>query len=60
VDAVRDFETFFYGWLERKHPQILAEIRDKREISDTLREQLTKAVHDCKTEFMSARGIKAA
>src|SRR5687767_6367265 len=22
VDAVRDFETFFYGWLERKQPEI--------------------------------------
>jgi F-type H+-transporting ATPase subunit alpha len=60
VDAVRDYETFFYGWLERKQPQLLAEIRDKREISDTLREQLTKAVTDCKTEFMAAKGIKAA
>jgi F-type H+-transporting ATPase subunit alpha len=60
VDAVREFETFFYGWLERKHPQILSEIRDKREIGDTLREQLTNAVSDGKTEFMAAKGIKAA
>jgi F-type H+-transporting ATPase subunit alpha len=60
VDVVRDFETFFYGWLERKHPQMLGEIRDKKEISDALREQLTKAVTDAKTEFMAAKGIKAA
>jgi len=60
VEAVREFETFFYGWLERKHPQMLTEIRDKREISDVLREQLTKAVTDAKTEFMAAKGIKAA
>jgi F-type H+-transporting ATPase subunit alpha len=60
VDAVRDFETFFHGWLERKHPQILSEIRDKREISDALREQLTKAVSDGKAEFTAAKGIKAA
>src|SRR4030081_3284935 len=26
VDAVREFETFFYGWVERKHAQILSEI----------------------------------
>ena len=60
VDSVRDFETFFYGWLERKKPEILAEIRDKREISDTLREALTKAVGDAKAEFVAAKGIKAA
>ncbi len=60
VDAVREFETFFYGWLERKHAPIVTEIRDKKEISDTLREQLTKAVVDAKTEFMAAKGIKAA
>jgi F-type H+/Na+-transporting ATPase subunit alpha len=60
VDAVREFETFFYGWLERKQGTILTEIRDKKEISDTLREQLTKAVTDAKTEFMAAKGIKAA
>ena len=60
VDAVREFETFFYGWLERKQGAIMTEIRDKKEISDTLREQLTKAVTEAKTEFMAAKGIKAA
>jgi F-type H+-transporting ATPase subunit alpha len=60
VDAVREFETFFYGWLERKQGTILAEIGEKREISDTLREQLTKAVTEAKTEFMATKGIKAA
>jgi F-type H+-transporting ATPase subunit alpha len=60
IDAVREFETFFYGWLERKHPQMLGEIRDKKELSDTMREALTGAVTDAKTEFMAAKGIKAA
>jgi F-type H+/Na+-transporting ATPase subunit alpha len=60
VDAVRPFEEFFYGWLDRKQAQTLAEIRDKREISDAVRETLTKAVTDAKVEFMAAKGIKAA
>jgi F-type H+-transporting ATPase subunit alpha len=60
IDAVREFETFFYGWLERKHPQMLGEIRDKRELSDTMREALTGAITDAKTEFIAAKGIKAA
>jgi F-type H+-transporting ATPase subunit alpha len=60
IDAVREFETFFYGWLERKHPQMLGEIRDKRELSDNMREALTGAINDAKTEFIAAKGIKAA
>jgi F-type H+-transporting ATPase subunit alpha len=60
VDAVRPFEEFFYGWLERRAPQALAEIRDRKEISDTLRDELTRAVTDAKAEFTAARGIKAA
>jgi F-type H+-transporting ATPase subunit alpha len=60
ADAVQAFEEFFYGWLERRQPQILTEIRDKRELSDTLREQLTQAITEAKTEFIGAKGIKAA
>jgi F-type H+-transporting ATPase subunit alpha len=60
VDAVREFETFFYGWLERKHPQMLGEIRDKKELTDSMREALTAAIVEAKTEFMAAKGIKAA
>jgi F-type H+/Na+-transporting ATPase subunit alpha len=60
VDSVREFETFFYGWLERKQAQLLTEIRDKKELSDTLRDTLTKAVNEAKTEFMAGKGIKAA
>ena len=60
VEAVRAFEEFFHAWMERKQAQVLAEIRDKKEMSDALREALTKAVNDCKVEFMAAKGIKAA
>jgi len=60
VEHVRAFEEFFYGWLERKHPQILDEIREKKELSDTLRDALTTATTDAKAEFMAAKGIKAA
>jgi F-type H+-transporting ATPase subunit alpha len=60
VDTVREFETFFFGWLERKQPQMLGEIRDKKELSDTMRETLAKAVTDAKAEFVASKGIKAA
>jgi F-type H+-transporting ATPase subunit alpha len=58
VDQVRAFEEFFYGWLERKQAQMLTEIRDKKEVSDTLRDALTKSVNDAKTEFMAARSAR--
>jgi F-type H+-transporting ATPase subunit alpha len=60
VEAVQPFEEFFYGWLERRQPQILVEIRDKKEISDALRETLTRAITEAKAEFVAAKGIKAA
>ena len=60
VESVREFETFFYSWIERKQAAILTEIRDKKEISDTLRETLIKAITDAKAEFKAAKGIKAA
>ena len=60
VDQVRAFEAFFYGWLERKQAQVLAEIRDKKEMTDALRDALAKAVNDAKAEFMASKGIKAA
>jgi F-type H+/Na+-transporting ATPase subunit alpha len=60
VEHVPAFEEFFYGWLERKQPQLLGEIRDKKEVTDILRDALTKAVNDAKAEFMAAKGIKAA
>jgi len=60
VEHVPAFEESFYGWLERKQPLILGEIRDKKEMTDALRDALTKAVTDAKTEFMAAKGLKAA
>jgi F-type H+/Na+-transporting ATPase subunit alpha len=60
VDVIRHFEEFFYGFLERRSPQILAEIRDKKEISDALRGTLNQAIGEAKAEFVAAKGIKAA
>jgi F0F1-type ATP synthase alpha subunit len=57
---VREFEAFSHAGLERRAPQILNEIRDRKELSDAMRETLTKAVNDAKTEFVAAKGIKAA
>jgi len=60
VEQIRAFEEFFLPWMERRNAQLLAEIANKRELTDDLRSALTKAVNDGKAEFMAARGIKAA
>jgi F-type H+-transporting ATPase subunit alpha len=60
VDEIREFEPFLYSYLERRAPQILTDIREKKEIPDALREQLAKAVTDARAEFVAAKGIKAA
>jgi F-type H+-transporting ATPase subunit alpha len=60
VDQVQPFEEFLYQHLERKNPQLLGDIANKKELTDELREALTKAVGAAKAEFMAQRGIKAA
>jgi F-type H+-transporting ATPase subunit alpha len=60
VDQIRAFEEFFLPWMERRQNAVLAEIANKKELTDDLRQTLTKAVNDAKAEFMAARGIKAA
>jgi F-type H+-transporting ATPase subunit alpha len=60
VDQIREFETFLFGFLDRKHAQVLGDIANKKELTDDLRAALTTAINAAKAEFMASRGIKAA
>jgi F-type H+-transporting ATPase subunit alpha len=60
VDQIRSFEEFLFGFLDRKHGQVLVEIANKKELTDDLRSALTSAIEAAKAEFMAAQGIKAA
>ena len=60
VDQVQAFEEFMHPYLDRKHAAALAEIANKKELTDEMREALAKGVNEAKTEFMMSRGIKAA
>ena len=60
VDQIREFETFLFGFLDRKHAQVLGDIANKKELTDDLRAALTAAINAAKAEFMASRGIKAA
>jgi F-type H+-transporting ATPase subunit alpha len=60
VDQIREFETFLFEFLDRRHAQVLADIASKKELTDDLRTALTAAINAAKAEFMASRGIKAA
>jgi F-type H+-transporting ATPase subunit alpha len=60
VDQIREFETFLFGFLDRKHAQVLGDVANKKELSDDLRAELAAAINAAKAEFMASRGIKAA
>jgi F-type H+-transporting ATPase subunit alpha len=60
VEHIRSFEEFLFGFLDRRHAQVLAEIAGKKELTDDLRGALADAIGAAKTEFMAAHGIKAA
>jgi F-type H+/Na+-transporting ATPase subunit alpha len=60
VDQIRPFEEFLFGFLDRKHAQVLGDIANKKELSDDLRSALGAAIDAAKAEFVASRGIKAA
>jgi len=60
VEQVGSFEEFLYSHLERKHPKLMPDIANKKELTDELRDALTAAVNEAKAEFVASRGIKAA
>jgi F-type H+/Na+-transporting ATPase subunit alpha len=60
VDQIRPFEEFLFGFLDRKHGQVLSDIANKKELTDELRAVLAAAIEAAKAEFMAARGVKAA
>ena len=48
TDKVLEFEEKLFKFIESKHPEIAAEIRDKKEISDDLAKKLTDVINECK------------
>lgn len=51
VESVQEFETQMLAFMESKHPEILSEIKEKKEISPDLEERMKKAIGDFKTQF---------
>jgi F-type H+-transporting ATPase subunit alpha len=60
VDALGPFEQALYQYAESRSEALLGEIREKKELSDALRQQLDELISGAKAEFTAARGVTAA
>jgi len=62
VEQVRAFEQGLYTTFDSRHADLLAEIRDKRELSDALRGKLKAALDDYQKAFLAehAKGSATA
>ena len=59
VSQVRPFERELYSFFDAKHPDLLQEIKTRRELTDDLRKRLTAALDRFKQEF-AASGAEGA
>jgi F-type H+-transporting ATPase subunit alpha len=59
VDQCRPFETALYRFVENAHPGLLASIREKKILDDTLKSQMNTAIEECKRRFVQEKGAGA-
>lgn len=58
VESIQEFEKEFLVYLRNGYPEILAEIREKKVISDELAERLNKVVKEFVDQFAAAASIQ--
>jgi F-type H+-transporting ATPase subunit alpha len=61
--AVEDcvpFEQALYEFVDSSYPALLQKIREKKELSDDLRQETRKALDEFKAKFLAERKAKAA
>ena len=56
LSALAQYEAELFGHLEAKHPEILEEIREKRQLSDELKKKLEKALKKFGKKFVPSEG----
>jgi F-type H+-transporting ATPase subunit alpha len=59
VDQVREFEDEFHRFMETRHGNVLATIRDKKNLDDEIKNNLTAATKEFSKEFLSNRAAGA-
>jgi F-type H+/Na+-transporting ATPase subunit alpha len=55
VEEIRRFEAELYRFLDNQKPEVLQAIREKRELNDDIKRQLTEALKQFKQEFQQAK-----
>ncbi|MBV8893942.1 MAG: F0F1 ATP synthase subunit alpha [Acidobacteria bacterium] len=55
VEEIRRFEAELYRFLDDQKPEVLQAIREKRELNDDIKRQLTEALKQFKQEFQQAK-----
>jgi len=55
VSSLREFESKLYHYLEKQHPELIAEIEEKKALSDTLSEKISAAIEAFKSEFKTVK-----
>jgi F-type H+-transporting ATPase subunit alpha len=51
VEALAQLELALYKLVETRHPGILKELREKKELTEALRGQMDTCIEECKAEF---------
>jgi F-type H+-transporting ATPase subunit alpha len=51
VEALAQLELALYKLVETRHPGILKELREKKELTEALRGQMDACIEECKAEF---------
>jgi len=52
VSLIKKFEAQFFKYMDKNHPDIVAEIEAKRELSQALMQRMDAAITACKSEFI--------
>jgi F-type H+/Na+-transporting ATPase subunit alpha len=59
VSELRSFETELYSFLEARHPDVLRNIAEKKQLDDALKASLTEAVKQFATDFAARKAAAA-
>ena len=58
VDSVQEFEKEFFRYMHTQYPEVLAEIKEKKILSDELMDRMNKVITDFSKEFGAAFSIQ--